>query len=138
MSEKNIVTIRIFESTYNYLLDDIKAFKDENDKLLEERNTLHRLNENQFNIIMKQRKEIFDLEKKLNEAYNACPVEVRLEDQRRSYREKLKVKDETIQRLRQSYLAEKLKRITLERTLDGKIIEEATKLMKKEGDKDDG
>lgn len=138
MSEKNIVTIRIFESTYNHLLDDIKAFKDENDKLLEERNTLHRLNENQFNIIMKQRKEIFDLEKKLNEAYNACPVEVRLEDQRRSYREKLKVKDETIQRLRQSYLAEKLKRITLERTLDGKIIEEATKLMKKEGDKDDG
>lgn len=138
MSEKNIVTIRIFESTYNHLLDDIKALKDENDKLLEERNTLHRLNENQFNIIMKQRKEIFDLEKKLNEAYNACPVEVRLEDQRRSYREKLKVKDETIQRLRQSYLAEKLKRITLERTLDGKIIEEATKLMKKEGDKDDG
>lgn len=138
MSEKNIVTIRIFESTYNHLLDDIKALKDENDKLLEERNTLHRLNENQFNIIMKQRKEIFDLEKKLNEAYNACPVEVRLEDQRRSCREKLKVKDETIQRLRQSYLAEKLKRITLERTLDGKIIEEATKLMKKEGDKDDG
>lgn len=138
MSEKNIVTIRIFESTYNHLLDDIKALKDENDKLLEERNTLHRLNENQFNIIMKQRKEIFDLEKKLNEAYNACPVEIRLEDQRRSYREKLKVKDETIQRLRQSYLAEKLKRITLERTLDSKIIEEATKLMEKEGDKDDG
>ena len=138
MSEKNIVTIRIFESTYNHLLGDIKALKDENDKLLEERNTLHRLNENQFNIIMKQRKEIFDLEKKLNEAYNACPVEVRLEDQRRSYREKLKVKDETIQRLRQSYLAEKLKRITLERTLDSKIIEEATKLMEKEGDKDDG
>ena len=138
MSEKNIVTIRIFESTYNHLLDDIKALKDENDRLLEERNTLHRLNENQFNIIMKQKKEIFDLEKKLNEAYNACPVEVRLEDQRRSYREKLKVKDETIQRLRQSYLAEKLKRITLERTLDNKIIEEATKLMEKEGDKDDG
>ena len=138
MSEKNIVTIRIFESTYNHLLDDIKALKDENDRLLEERNTLHRLNENQFNIIMKQKKEIFDLEKKLNEAYNACPVEVRLEDQRRSYREKLKVKDETIQRLRQSYLAEKLKRITLERTLDSKIIEEVTKLMEKEGDKDDG
>lgn len=138
MSEKNIVTIRIFESTYNHLLDDIKALKDENDRILEERNTLHRLNENQFNIIMKQKKEIFDLEKKLNEAYNACPVEVRLEDQRRSYREKLKVKDETIQRLRQSYLAEKLKRITLERTLDSKIIEEVTKLMEKEGDKDDG
>ena len=138
MSEKNIVTIRIFESTYNHLLGDIKALKDENDRLLEERNTLHRLNENQFNIIMKQRKEIFDLEKKLNEAYNACPVEVRLEDQRRSYREKLKVKDETIQRLRQSYLAEKLKRITLERALDSKIIEEVTKLMEKEGDKDDG
>ena len=138
MSEKNIVTIRIFESTYNHLLGDIKALKDENDRLLEERNTLHRLNENQFNIIMEQKKEIFDLEKKLNEAYNACPVEVRLEDQRRSYKEKLKVKDETIQRLRQSYLAEKLKRITLERTLDSKIIEEATKLMEKEGDKDDG
>ena len=138
MSEKNIVTIKIFESTYNHLLDDIKALKDENDRLLEERNTLHRLNENQFNIIMKQKKEIFDLEKKLNEAYNACPVEVRLEDQKRSYREKLKVKDETIQRLRQSYLAEKLKRITLERTLDSKIIEEITKLMEKEGDKDDG
>ena len=138
MSEKNIVTIKIFESTYNHLLDDIKALKDENDRLLEERNTLHRLNENQFNIIMKQRREIFDLEKKLNEAYNACPVEVRLDDQRRSYREKLKVKDETIQRLRQSYLAEKLKRITLERTLDSKIIEEATKLMEKKGDKDDG
>ena len=138
MSEKNIVTIRIFESTYNHLLDDIKELKDENDRLLEERNTLHRLNENQFNIIMKQKKEIFDLEKKLNEAYNSCPVEVRLEDQRRSYKEKLKVKDETIQRLRQSYLAEKLKRITLERTLDNKIIEEVTKLMEKEGDKDDG
>ena len=138
MSEKNIVTIRIFESTYNHLLDDIKALKDENDRLLEERNPLHRLNENRLNIIMKQKKEIFDLEKKLNEAYNACPVEVRLEDQRRSYREKLKVKDETIQRLRQSYLAEKLKRITLERTLDSKIIEEVTKLMEKEGDKDDG
>lgn len=138
MSEKNIVTIKIFESTYNHLLDDIKALKDENDRLLEERNTLHRLNENQFNIIMKQRKEIFDLEKKLNEAYNSCPVEVRLEDQRRSYKEKLKVKDETIQRLRQSYLAEKLKRITLERTLDSKIIEEVTKLVEKEGDKDDG
>ena len=138
MSEKNIVTIRIFESTYNHLLDDIKALKDENDRLLEERNTLHRLNENQFNIIMKQRKEIKDLEKKLNEARNACPVEVRLEDQRRSYREKLKVKDESIQRLRQFYLAEKLKRITLERTLDSKISEEVTKLMEKEGDKDDG
>lgn len=138
MSEKNIVTIRIFESTYNHLLGDIKALKDENDRLLEERNTLHRLNENQFNIIMKQKKEIFDLEKKLDEAHNACPVEVRLEDQRRSYRENLKIKDETIRRLNQSYLAERVKRMTIERTLDNKIIEEVTKLMEKEGDKDDG
>lgn len=138
MSEKNIITIRVFESTYNRLLGEIKELKDENDKLLEERNTLHRLNENQFNIIMKQKKEIFDLEKKLNEAYNACPVEIGLEDQRRPYREKLKVNDETIQQVRKSYLAEGLKRITLERTLDDKIIEEVTKLMEKEGDKDDG
>lgn len=138
MSEKNIITIRVFESTYNRLLGEIKELKDENDKLLEERNTLHRLNENQFNIIMKQKKEIFDLEKKLNEAYNACPVEIGLEDQRRPYREKLKVNDETIQQVRKSYLAERLKRITLERTLDDKIIEEVTKLMEKEGDKDDG
>lgn len=138
MSERNIIMITVTESAYNHLLGEIKALEDENNRLLEERNTLHRLNENQFNIIMKQKKEIFDLEKRLNEAHNTCPIEVRLEDQRRSYREKLKVKDDIIQRLRQSYLAERLKRITLERALDSKIIEEATKLMEKEGDKDDG
>ena len=138
MSEKTIVTITLSESTYYHLLGEIKALKEENDRLLEERNTLRRLNENQFNIIMKQRKEIFDLEKKLNEAYNACPVEVRLEDQRRSYREKLKEQDKTILRLRQSYFAERFKSMTLERTLDSKIIEQVAKLMEKEGDKDDG
>lgn len=138
MSEKNIATITLSESTYYHLLDEIKALKDENDRLLEERNTLRRLNENQFNIIMKQRKEIFDLEKKLNETHNACPVEIRLEDQRRSYRANLKAKDETIQRLRQSYFAERLKCMTLERTLDSKIVEQIAKLMEKEGDKDDG
>lgn len=138
MSEKTIVTITLAESTYYHLLGEIKALKDENDRLLEERNTLRRLNENQFNIIMKQRKEIFDLEKKLNEAYNACPVEVRLEDQRRSYREKLKEQDKTIRRLRESYFAERFKSMALERALDSKIIEQVTKLMEKEGDKDDG
>lgn len=138
MSEKTIVTITLAESTYYHLLDEIKALKEENDRLLEERNTLRRLNENQFNIIMKQRKEIFDLEKKLNEAHNACPVEVRLEDQRRSYREKLKEQDKTIRRLRESYFAERFKSMALERTLDSKIIEQIAKLMEKEGDKDDG
>ena len=138
MSEKTIVTITLSESTYYHLLDEIKALKEENYKLSDERNTLRLFNENQFNIIMKQKKEIFDLEKKLNEAYNACPVEVRLEDQRRSYREKLKEQDKTIRRLRESYFAERLNRMTLERTLDSKIIEQVTKLMEKEGDKDDG
>lgn len=138
MSEKTIVTITLAESTYYHLLDEIKALKEENDKLLEERNTLRRLNENQFNLIMKQRKEIFDLEKKLDEAHNACPVEVRLEDQRRSYREKLKEQDKTIHRLRESYFAERFKSMALERALDSKIIEQVTKLMEKEGDKDDG
>ena len=138
MSEKTIVTITLAESTYYHLLDEIKALKEENYKLSDERNTLRLFNENQFNLIMKQRKEIFDLEKKLGEAYNACPVEVRLEDQRRSYRANLKAKDETIRRLRESYFAERFKSMTLERALDDKIIEHVAKLMEKEGDKDDG
>lgn len=138
MSEKTIVTITLSESTYYHLLDEIKALKEENDKLQELNKSLCRCNENQFNIIVEKNKEIFNLKKELDGVHNACPAEVRLEDQRRSYRANLKRKDETIQRLRQSYLAEKLKRITLERTLDSKIIEEATKLMEKEGDKDDG
>lgn len=138
MSEKNIVMITLTESTYNHLLGEIKALKDENDSLLEDKNTLHRLNENQFNIIMKQKKEIFDLEKKLAETHNTCPIEIRLEDQRRSYREKLKEQDKTIRRLREAYFAERFKSMTLERALDSKIIEQVTKLMENEGDKDDG
>ena len=99
---------------------------------------LRRCNENQFNIIVEKDKEIFNLEKDLNNVHNTCPVEVRLEDQRRSYRANLKEKDETIQRLRESYFAERFKSMTLERALDSKIIEQVTKLMEKEGDKDDG
>ena len=138
MSEKIIATITLSESTYYHLLGEIKALKEENDKLQEVNKGLRRCNENQFNIIVEKDKEIFNLEKELNGAHNACPVEVRLEDQRRSYRANLKTKDETIQRLRQSYFAERLKRMTLERALDSKIIEQVTKLMEKEGDKDDG
>lgn len=138
MSEKTIVTITLFESTYYHLLDEIKALKEENDRLQELNKGLRRCNENQFNIIVEKDKEIFNLKKDLNNAHNACPVEVRLEDQRRSYRENLKGKDETIRRLRQSYYAERFKSMTLERTLDSKIVEQIAKLMEKEGDKDDG
>lgn len=138
MYEKGTALITITESMYDRLLDEVKALKEENDKLQEVNKGLRRLNENQFNLIVEKDKEIFELDKELNRAHNACPVEVRLEDQRRSYRANLKTKDETIQRLRQSYFAERLKRMTLEQALDSKIIEQVTKLMEKEGDKDDG
>lgn len=138
MSEKIIATITLDESTYYHLLGEIKALKDENDRLQKLNKGLHQVNENLFNVFVENDKEIKDLKKELNEAHNACPVEVRLEDQRRSYRANLKEKDETILRLRQSYFAERLKCMTLERALDSKIIEQVTKLMEKEGDKDDG